>query len=211
MTVGYNVWNGRGEWCGCVIFGLGANAKIGQFCGLKMGEIIELVRVALNGKQESTSMAVAKSLKRVKQDLPKVRLVVSYADIDQNHLGTIYQATNWIYVGETGKGAPGFYVSVGGAERRKVHPRMLHHIKLNINGYLVPCPQNISAIRTFLDPNAYEVKSRGKRKYLYPLDKKIRNEIEPLSLPYPKTDKDWKKIDRTKYKPTKTEKDEQHE
>ena len=38
-------------------------------------------------------------LKQLKKDAPMVRLVVSYADCDQEHLGTIYQATNWIYEG----------------------------------------------------------------------------------------------------------------
>ena len=66
MTVGYNVWNAENEWCGCIIFGVGANSMIGKPYGLLMGEVVELVRVALNGKQESTSMAVGKALKYLK-------------------------------------------------------------------------------------------------------------------------------------------------
>lgn len=98
-TVGYNVYNSKDEWCGVVLYGTGANNNIGNEFDLKQGECVELVRVALNGKQECTSQAVAMSLKAIKKDLPLCRLVISYADCDQSHLGTIYQATNWIFVG----------------------------------------------------------------------------------------------------------------
>lgn len=98
-TVGYNVYNDSDEWCGVILFGTGATINIGKPYDLLQGQILELVRVALNGKQSCTSKAVAMSLKQLKKDCPLCRMVVSYADCDQNHLGTIYQATNWIYVG----------------------------------------------------------------------------------------------------------------
>lgn len=98
-TVAYNVYNDSDEWCGVILFARGANDRIGSEYGLLQGQILELVRVALNGKQESTSQAVAMCLKQLRKDCPLCRMVVSYADCDQNHLGTIYQATNWIYVG----------------------------------------------------------------------------------------------------------------
>lgn len=98
-TVGYNIYNDNGEWCGVILYGTGANNNIGNEFGLKQGQCVELVRVALNGKQECTSKAIALSLKQIKKDLPLCRLIVSYADCDQNHLGTIYQATNWLFVG----------------------------------------------------------------------------------------------------------------
>lgn len=98
-TLGYNVYNDKGEWCGVVLFGSGANNKIGNEYSLNQGQVLELVRVALNGKQSCTSQVVAASLKHLHQDCPLCRLVVSYADCDQSHLGTIYQATNWVYVG----------------------------------------------------------------------------------------------------------------
>lgn len=95
----YNVFNEKEEWCGVIIYSYGANNSIAMPYGLSQGEVVELVRVALNGKQECTSQAVAMSLKLLRKDAPNVRLVVSYADCDQSHLGTIYQATNWVYVG----------------------------------------------------------------------------------------------------------------
>lgn len=97
--IGYNVYNDNEEWCGVVLYGSGANNEIGRAYNLVQGAVLELVRVALNGKQEQTSKAVSMSLKQLKKDVPQCRLVVSYADCDQHHLGTIYQATNWIYTG----------------------------------------------------------------------------------------------------------------
>ena len=98
-TLGYNVYNDDDEWCGVVLFGSGSNNNIGNEYKLKQGQVLELVRVALNGKQSRTSQCVAMALKALRRDCPLCRLVVSYADCDQNHLGTIYQATNWLYVG----------------------------------------------------------------------------------------------------------------
>lgn len=98
-TLGYNVYNDNDEWCGVVLFGSGSNNNIGNEYKLKQGQVFELVRVALNGKQSCTSQCVALALKALHKDCPLCRLVVSYADCDQNHLGTIYQATNWFYVG----------------------------------------------------------------------------------------------------------------
>lgn len=97
----YNVYNDKNEWCGVICYGRGANPNIAKAYGLNQGEVLELVRVALNGKQETTSKAVAVSLKLVKKDCPTVKLIVSYADEAQGHKGIIYKASNWIYVGDT--------------------------------------------------------------------------------------------------------------
>ena len=74
------------------------------------GEVLELVRVALNGKQPCTSECVAASLKQIHKDAPQVKLVVSYADMDQEHIGTIYQATNWLYLGNMNVGGRGGFL-----------------------------------------------------------------------------------------------------
>ena len=85
----YAVFNGMGEWCGVVCFGIGATNNIASPYGLKQGQVVELVRVALNGKQESTAKAVSIALRLLKSDAPNVRLVISYADSEQGHFGTI--------------------------------------------------------------------------------------------------------------------------
>ena len=68
-----------------------------------------------------------------------------------------------------------------------------------INGKKVHCPQTLEMVRRFFDPNATEFITKGKRKYLMPLDKNMKKQIIPLSQPYPKND-DWVKIDRSQFK-----------
>ena len=197
-TIGYNVYNNSDEWCGVVVFGTGATPNIGNSYNLTIGGCVELVRVALNGKQECTSQAVAMSLKQLKKDCPLCRLVVSYADIDQSHLGTIYQATNWIYTGTNNEGALGAFIIHG----KKTHPKSVYAQMVVIDGKKVHCPQTIDAVRKYIDPNAEIFRTKGKRKYLFPLDKAMKKQIEPLRKPYPKTDENWHKIDRSQFKHT---------
>lgn len=60
--------------------------------------VIELNRLALvNNLENEASYLIANSLKL----LPSPRVVVSYADTAKDHIGYVYQATNWIYLGQT--------------------------------------------------------------------------------------------------------------
>lgn len=61
--------------------------------------LYELTRVVVQSKtKNAASYLVANSLKMLE---PKPCAVVSYADMEQNHCGIIYQATNWVYTGST--------------------------------------------------------------------------------------------------------------
>lgn len=98
---GYCVFNEKKEWCGVVVFGTGSIHNIGKKYSLSQGQCIELVRMALNGKQHKTSKCLAMALKLIRKDLPLLKLIVSYADSEQNHKGIIYQATNWLYTNDS--------------------------------------------------------------------------------------------------------------
>jgi len=61
--------------------------------------LYELSRVVIQSKtKNAASFLVANSLKMLE---PKPCAVISYADMEQNHCGIIYQATNWLYTGAT--------------------------------------------------------------------------------------------------------------
>jgi hypothetical protein len=64
-------------------------------------KVIELNRLVINEGLEKNclSFLVSKSLKL----LPCPLVIISYADISQNHHGYIYQATNFIYTGLSAK------------------------------------------------------------------------------------------------------------
>lgn len=69
-------------------------------CGKEYSNIvIELNRLVVNDNspRNSSSYLVGRSLRL----LPKPKIVVSYADTGQSHIGYVYQATNFIYTGIT--------------------------------------------------------------------------------------------------------------
>lgn len=169
----YNVYNEQNEWCGTIIYGVGATPNIAKPFGLANGEVLELLRVALNGKQPCTSECVAASLKQIHKDAPHIKMIVSFADMDQNHYGTIYQATNWIYLGDRNVGERGAFIIHG----KRQHPKSLHS-----KGWV----QSLKWLRENIDPNAQEVISKGKRKYIWVFDKKMRREWQKQAKPYPK-------------------------
>ena len=70
-------------------------------CGEKNSEkVLELNRLCLeDNKNNQASFFIAKTLKL----LPKPKIVVSYADTSMNHIGYVYQATNFIYTGLSDK------------------------------------------------------------------------------------------------------------
>lgn len=162
-SVGYSVFNDKNEWCGVILYGGGASANMGKPYNLRYGQYLELVRMALNGKQESTSKAMAISIKLLRKHCPTVKLLISYADKGQNHFGTIYQATNWYFVEESeSSGVDLFY------NGKWVHDRIRGTMSKKLVDSL---PKR---------------KRSGKRKYLYPLDKEFVNYCEKIKKPYPK-------------------------
>lgn len=125
VSIAYNVYE-NGEWCGVIVFGPGATINIAKMFDCAQGEVLELERVALNGKQKKTSECVAKALKALHKELPQVKIVVSYADQNRGHFGTIYQATNWIYLGDTSKWAKGHKEDYFVIHGKKYHPKSVH-------------------------------------------------------------------------------------
>ena len=90
------------ELIGVVTYGTPPSAPLK--CGIagdhyKM-DILELNRLVLKyNRRNEASRLVGKSLKL----LPKNKIIVSFADTEQNHKGIVYQATNFIYTGLSAK------------------------------------------------------------------------------------------------------------
>ncbi len=178
-TFGYSVFNDNNEWCGVVLYGTGANNNLASQYKLNQGNVIELVRMALNGKQESTSKALSLSLKLIKKDLPLCKLIISYADKDQNHNGTIYQATNWYYVGQSMVNKKDASYVIDG---KRIHGKTISD-KCKRYGLI----KNIeNAKKVYKAKEVIEYVTKGKIKYIYPLDKSLLPLCKSLSKPYPK-------------------------
>lgn len=161
-TFGFAVFNNKKEWCGVILYGLGANNNLAKSFNMVQGQVIELVRMALNGKQESTSKCMAISIKLLKKCVPNAKLIVSYADEKQNHKGIIYQATNWYYAGAIQATS-----AIDPQDGEIKHTRILHSKYGSIKGFK-------------------KVKDKLKHKYIFPLNKSIRKQISKLSKQYPK-------------------------
>lgn len=169
VGLAYNVFNNLNEWCGVICYGIGATNNIAEPYNLKQGEVIELVRMALNGKQESTTKAMSISLRLLKKNAPNVKLIVSYADSEQNHFGTIYQATNWFYTGYSTD--TNLIVNGERKHRRTLGSKYgtCSAVELRKKGF-----------------NVEVLKTKPKWKYIYPLDKTLLPFCRSLSKPYPK-------------------------
>jgi hypothetical protein len=161
VNIAFNVFNNNNEWCGVICFGGGAGCNMGKPYKLVQGRYLELNRMALNGKQESTSKALSLSIKLIKKYKPLIKLLISYADKGQNHKGIIYQATNWFFVEESeSSGNEVFY------KGKWVHDRVPNTLPKEIRNKLT-----------------YR-KKPGKYKYLYPLTKDMRIICDKIKKEY---------------------------
>ena len=161
----YNVYNDSDEWCGVIVYGGGANNNLPKSFGKNAGEVLELERVALNGKQETTSKAVAMTLKQLHKDDPLCKIVVSFSDHRQRHIGTIYQATNWIYLGLTITSDTQYFYNGTWTHERTINSR----------------PD-----RDKLKKTLPKRENSNKFKYVFCFDKKERKKYLAMALPYPK-------------------------
>jgi hypothetical protein len=146
---------------GAVVFSTGSNKNIGAPYGLKFGGVCELVRVALNRHRTPTSRIISICTKIITKTYPAIRLIVSYAATEEGHVGTLYQAGNWLFVGD-----------VQGGDSFIVNGRKMLNRAADCSG---------------IDKSKHKkVRGHIRHKYLMPLDPAMRAQIEPLRKPYPK-------------------------
>ncbi|MCX6224213.1 MAG: protein Mom [Bacteroidia bacterium] len=176
-TVKMGVWE-DGAFVGAIIFSCGSAGvgSIGKSMGIKNTEIAELARVALKIHKTNVTRIVSIALSFLKKSQTKLRLIVSYADPEKGHIGSIYQAGNWVYVGRSKPDMA--YIDGGG--------RRWHSRSVSESGYKIRCGVKAHCLK----PSTMRaVKVEPKYKYFMPLDDEMRKQIEPLRKPYPKRDK----------------------
>ena len=87
---------------GVVLYGTPSSAPLRSGIAGKenANNVIELTRLWIddNSPKNSESYLIGNSLKHCGKEI-----VVSFADTQQNHLGIVYQATNWLYTGLSAK------------------------------------------------------------------------------------------------------------
>lgn len=171
-VVKFGVWE-AGAYVGCVLFSRGANNNLHKAYGVGVTECCELTRVALSQHERPVSQIVSVAVRELRRANPALRVVVSYADPAEGHVGGIYQAMNWFYTGQTSKD---FY-AIDRAGRR------LHSRQVSSTGV----KRQYGELRRVPRHDECEiVPVPGKHRYVLPLDKEMRRQLEPLAKPYPK-------------------------
>jgi hypothetical protein len=171
-AVYYGVWEDR-KFVGAVIFARGASSNLYKQYNLTNNEACELVRVALGKHKYPVSKIVSICLRMLRKRSPKIKLIISFADPAQGHIGAIYQAGGWLYLGTTEKSKQ--YKDCTG---KLWHSRMIRRSgKVKSFGKYIPA----------LKPEQCEIiECPPKYKYAMPLEVNIREELEKISKPYPK-------------------------
>lgn len=165
------------QYIGCIIFSYGASPNLYKLFTDKQNKCCELTRIALKKHNNPVSRILSVTLKKFKKDFPGIEVIISFADIDQNHIGVIYQATNWIYTGITSEGSINNFLVKG----KKIHRKTIGDW-FNSRGLSL----TIENIRKYKDKNAEPIITKGKHKYVYPLTKEMKEFCLKLSKPYPK-------------------------
>ena len=82
---------------GICTFGLPPSPHLCKgICGAEYRDIVlEFNRLCLEAEKNTASFLIGRALKLI----PTPKILVSYADTAQNHIGYVYQSTNWIYTG----------------------------------------------------------------------------------------------------------------
>ena len=163
------------KFIGCVIFSRGTNNNIAKPYGLDRLEVCELTRVALRNHKSFVTQILSKAIKLLKSQCPGLKLIISYADGEQKHLGIIYQANNWIYEGE--KDCLPYPIIING---KITHSR-------SVSGKYGTV--SIEYLRQNVDPDAHVLEVAPKHKYLFPSDKHIKKQVLKLLKPYPKDER----------------------
>lgn len=160
------------KYIGTVIFSRGASSNLMKPYNLNQDEGCELTRIALNNHKTPVSRIVRFAMQFLKRNSPELRLIVSFADPQYGHHGGIYQAGNWLYVGDTSSGVE--YWKDG----KRLHSRQVAEKGWNIQ-------QGVKR-KTVKPSECKIVKTPGKHRYLMPLDDEMRKRILPLAKSYPK-------------------------
>lgn len=121
----FGLWRGV-ELAGVCTYGTIIAKNAAAICGERWAEsVLELTRLVLTDEapRNSESYLIGQTFRQ----LPRPRILLSYADSAAGHVGTIYQATNWLYTGVSTKGG---YITADGEQ---MHARSVSDARKNIN------------------------------------------------------------------------------
>jgi hypothetical protein len=151
-------------------------------------EVLELTRLFVFDGYGSNieSWFVGKTFEWLRENAPHIKALVSYSDPKVGHLGTVYQATNWVYQGN--KIRPNDSWSFKWSEIDEWHHSRTSYVKYGTNDPKI--------IQTMVTSPFWIKKEPRKHRYVYILlhgkeKKKLFKSLKYPSLPYPKLNVDF--------------------
>lgn len=166
----FGVWE-RGTFQGVLIFGSPVARQASSMFGIAPNQIRELLRIALNGHTSPITQMLKLAIRQLKRETPNVEVLISYADSGAGHLGYVYQAASWVYLGPR-----------DGEPKYVIRGRAMHLRNVNV----IYGSRNVDWLRKDIDPDLEIIPQPIKHKYALGLNRKMRRYIESLSQPYPK-------------------------
>ena len=157
---------------GVLTLGVGPTNAYSLVEGATPDDCLALTRLWLSDDlpKNSESPCIGVVLRYLKKHTG-LKFLVSYADPTQGHVGTIYQATGWVYTGLS-QGTPLYDIGDG----RRYHSRTLSQM------------YGTHSVK-YLRDHGIEVKlvpQQAKHRYLYFIDRGWQHQLRGPELPYPK-------------------------
>lgn len=120
----YGLYKGS-ELLGGITFGIPPSVPLMKLCGEEnKDKVLELNRLWCDDKspKNSESFLIGNAIKLLKVDKPNIKILVSFADTREKHVGIVYQATNWLNAGFSVPG--GGSLMIDGIEH---HPKSINN------------------------------------------------------------------------------------
>lgn len=178
---------------GCVVYGhpVGRDAAASICIGADRDSVLELTRLFIHDGYGANieSYVISQSFQWLRENMPHIKILLSYSDAGEGHLGKIYQATNWLYVGRSDEIAlmPNYGISLTGPpDYDWIHSRTVA-IKWG--------SRNVEHLRKEIGKDGYDrfwrMMESPKLRYVYLLAqnkrerKRLLKSLKHPQLPYP--------------------------
>lgn len=176
------------KFIGCIVFGqpVGRSAAESVSSLITINEVFELTRLFIfdGYGRNIESYSLCESLKLLKHDFPHIKAIITYADGEQGHKGTIYQACNFHYQGNSSLALmPNFSVSLVGPPFKWTHSRTVSSTYGS---------HNVDILKKKIGHTFWRKKESTKHRYVYLMGDKrekrlILNNLKHPFQPYPKS------------------------
>ena len=154
---------------------------------LKSKEVLELTRLFIFDEygKNMESISLSKTFKWLKQNTD-IKALISYSDPEQRHLGIIYQATNWIYQGNSIRHMGNYGIALE-EDGKFMHSRT---VSATYGSH------NVEHLKKKIGHTFWRKEEPEKHRYVYFLcgkkdKKKMMKSLKHPSLPYPKNADDY--------------------